>query len=162
MLGELGRVRHVLGDPSGGRELLLRALATEQEFKNQRGIAWTLTRLAAVSHDLGDAATAKVQLSEGLTVAQTINDRRAMVEALEAFAGLSAESADSYHAARLFGCAERVREGLAMTMEAPTTQFKRTVAAARRALHDDAAFDRAWDEGRSMTLDEAVRHVLGA
>jgi hypothetical protein len=36
----------------------------------------------------------------------------------------------------------------------------RLLAAARRALHDDAAFDAAWNEGRSWTLDEALRHAM--
>ena len=35
-------------------------------------------------------------------------------------------------------------------------RHERLVAAARSALHDDAAFDRAWNEGRSWTLDQAV------
>jgi len=36
----------------------------------------------------------------------------------------------------------------------------REVAAARAALGDDAAFDRAWQEGSAMTTDEVIECVL--
>jgi hypothetical protein len=35
------------------------------------------------------------------------------------------------------------------------------VAAARTALGDDAAFDRAWKEGRALTLEQAIALALG-
>jgi hypothetical protein len=38
----------------------------------------------------------------------------------------------------------------------------REVAAARAALGDDTAFDLAWQEGRAMEFEQAVRYALGA
>jgi len=34
------------------------------------------------------------------------------------------------------------------------------VAAARAALGDDAAFSQAWQEGRALTLDQAIELAL--
>lgn len=39
--------------------------------------------------------------------------------------------------------------------------MRQRVAAARSALGDDAAFDCAWQEGRAMALEEAIRLALG-
>jgi hypothetical protein len=36
------------------------------------------------------------------------------------------------------------------------TDYNRRVAAARAALGDDAAFDRAWQEGCVLTLEQAM------
>jgi hypothetical protein len=44
--------------------------------------------------------------------------------------------------------------------EVVSLRTERGVAEARRKLHDDQAFDGAWNEGRSMTLAEAVRYAL--
>jgi hypothetical protein len=38
--------------------------------------------------------------------------------------------------------------------------FDRHVIAARTALGDDAAFDRAWTEGRAMPLEQAMELAL--
>jgi hypothetical protein len=39
--------------------------------------------------------------------------------------------------------------------------YNRRVAAARTALGDDAAFDRAWKEGRALGLEQAIALALG-
>jgi hypothetical protein len=39
-------------------------------------------------------------------------------------------------------------------------RYERLLADARNALRDDVAFDRAWSDGHSWTLDEAVRFAL--
>ena len=44
--------------------------------------------------------------------------------------------------------------------EVVSLRTERGVAEARRKLHDDQAFDRAWNDGWSMTLAEAVRYAL--
>jgi len=38
--------------------------------------------------------------------------------------------------------------------------YDRTVAAARAALDDVAAFDLAWQAGRAMTLERAIAYAL--
>ena len=38
--------------------------------------------------------------------------------------------------------------------------YNRRVAAARTALGDDAAFDRAWLEGRALTLEQVIELAL--
>ena len=56
------------------------------------------------------------------------------------------------------GFTERLRE----EFQEPSLNSWRDaqIAAGHRALQDDAAFDRAWEEGRSWTLDEAVRCAM--
>jgi len=82
---------------------------------------------------------------------------------LEALAGLSLDLTTRIDAARLWSCAQRLREEIGSPRTiARRERCERQVAALRSALHDDAAFDLAWNEGRSWTLDEAVRYALNA
>ncbi len=39
-------------------------------------------------------------------------------------------------------------------------RYERQVSAARSAVDGDAAFDAAWQEGRAMTLEEAMEIAL--
>ena len=80
-----------------------------------------------------------------------------MCHALETFAAVAHTLDGGLVAARVWGCVERTREDLASPIT-PSSQswYAREVMAARAALNDDAAFDVAWNEGRAMTLDQAV------
>ena len=92
-----------------------------------------------------------------------MNDRREMTETLQAFASLCMVVDDRLGAVRLLGRAHRLREELgggAHMFPFQRIEYERQVADARLKLQDDAAFGRAWNEGRSMTLAEAVRYAL--
>jgi len=63
--------------------------------------------------------------------------------------------------ARLWGAAERLRESFEHPLRVfEAIQLQDRIALAREAIKDDEAFDRAWQEGRGMTLDEAVELAL--
>jgi non-specific serine/threonine protein kinase len=159
-LCELGNVRHAQGDLEGARSLLLEALSGQRELGDRPGITRTLLALATVAHDGGDIPAAKSRLREGLDVVPT-NDALSHLAWLDAFAGLSLEFASAACAARLWGCAQRLREEIGSPMSArERARQDRWVDAARAALHDDGEFDRAWNEGRSWTLDQALRYAL--
>ena len=164
VLGDLAVVRRLQGDLPEARELFMNAAAAERQFGSSADLATVLTHLGDVSHELGDIAAAKAQLKEALSIEQAVNDRREMACTLEAFASLRTDLADPFGAARLLGRVQRLREelggGTASLFSFERLAFERRVAAARLSLHDDGAFDSAWNEGRSMTLAEAVRYAL--
>jgi hypothetical protein len=47
------------------------------------------------------------------------------------------------------------------TVSLPFTDDRR-IAAAREAMRDDAPFERAWQKGRALTLDQAIELALAA
>jgi non-specific serine/threonine protein kinase len=159
-LSELGAVRQAQGDLEAARSVLLAALEGQRDLGDRPGIAKTLIRLAIVSHDARDIAAARAQLGEAIDTVPS-GDALSRVTWLDAFAGLSAELASATRAARLWGCAQRSREEIGSPMSMPErVRHERLLVAARSALHDDAAFEVAWNEGRSWTLDEALRQAL--
>jgi hypothetical protein len=105
---------------------------------------------------------AEASLAESLTIASDLMDPVVTVWALERFAELAVPKRAPKRAATIWGAAARLREKIGIPIplneEADST---RAVATTRVALGDDA-FDKAWNEGRAMTLDYAVRYALGA
>ncbi|HSW26876.1 MAG TPA: tetratricopeptide repeat protein, partial [Burkholderiaceae bacterium] len=159
-LSELGEVRHAQGDLAAARSMLLEALQGHRALGDRPGIAKTLIALATIAHDGGDIPAAKVHLNQARD-AVPAGDALSQVAWLDAFAGLSAECANVACAARLWGCTQRLRERIGCPMPAPhRARQERLVAAARSAEHNDAAFERAWNEGRAWTLDDGLRYAL--
>lgn len=159
-LSELGDVRHAQGELEAARVLLLEALEGQRALGDRPGIAKTLIGLATVSHDAGDAAAAKALLRQALDVVP-MGDALSHVTWLDAFAGLSPAFANAACAARLWGCSQHLREAIGAPLSAPgRARHERLVAAARGTLRDDAAFDRAWAEGRSWSVQDAVRYAM--
>ena len=100
-------------------------------------------------------------LAESLTTYRDLDHRVGVAQVLEEHAHNVSALGDPLLAARLWGTHERLREdcGEPMTPN-DRSDNDRCVAAARAALGDDPAFDRAWQEGRAMALDEAVNVAL--
>jgi predicted ATPase/DNA-binding winged helix-turn-helix (wHTH) protein len=155
---QLGCARSLQGAHQEARALLQEALDLGRDTEDKSELASILHSLGMVSHDLGDAPTAKAHLREALGIAYAIGDRFRVVQILEALAGLPPGFGAPTDAARLWGQAERLREDIG-TPQGPHERKRigRHIASAREELHDDAAFDGAWRQGRTMTLDEAVR-----
>lgn len=155
----LGRVLHLQGDFPAAKAVLTEALQGFRSLQDRDGLATTLAFLGSLSHEAGDSPTAKSQLAEALAILHALGQRATTAHAMEEFAAVLLALAGPLAAARLFGAADRLRQGYPRN-PAEEGRYERQVAAARSALRDDAAFDRAWDDGQSWTQDEAVRYAL--
>ena len=91
-----------------------------------------------------------------------MGDRLGIARVLEGAAALAAGRRDSLTAARNWGAAERLREEIGSPMS-PNEQprNKRYIAMARAAAGNDDSFDRAWQQGHEMPLNEASELAFG-
>ena len=90
-----------------------------------------------------------------------VGDRWGIAFALEGVAAVEAAFGSWLHAARTWGAAERLREEIGAPLppnERP--RYDRRVAVVRAALRDDAAFTRAWQQGRALTIEQAIALAL--
>jgi non-specific serine/threonine protein kinase len=63
--------------------------------------------------------------------------------------------------ARLWGASQWLREDVGAPLSPKDRAAQdRLVSAARSAINDDAAFERAWQDGRALTLEQAIEHAL--
>jgi hypothetical protein len=90
-----------------------------------------------------------------------LGDKLGIAISLEGLAGVVAALGSSLPAARIWGAAERLRAEVGSPLSPrDRPDYDRRVATARKALGDDAAFDRARQEGGALTLEQAIAIAL--
>src|SRR6202008_4826338 len=103
---------------------------------------------------------ARRHFTEGIAVLHGLGNPPGVIDSLEGLASIAAATASPRRAARLWGATDALRHEIGNVRAVDETlAYERHVAPVRATLTPDA-FDRAWDEGRAMTLDEAVRYAL--
>ena len=129
----LGRVTQSRGDYSAARTFYMEALSLQrwQIGAPSYQWAWLKTYKSAVAYPLSTLAV------------------------------LAAAQNQMKRAASLFGASETLYPPLRFEMSArERAEHHEAIAAARAALGEEA-FAAAWEEGKKMTLDEAVALALG-
>jgi predicted ATPase/class 3 adenylate cyclase len=157
----LGSVALYQGDYPTARALLEESLAMRRELGARLGISISLVNLGNVALHQGDHPAARALYEESLAIFREIGERWGIPYSLEGLAAVVASLRDSLRAARIWGATERLRAEIGTPL--PPNQrpgYDRRVAAARIASGDDAAFDSAWQEGRCLTLDQAIDLAL--
>ncbi len=161
ILYRLGLVACFSGDCPAARKLLEESLAIRREFSDWAGAARALSGLGMVAYDQGDFAGSMALYREGLSVYRTQSDRSVIAISLEGLAEAMAALGDVPRAARIWGAMERLRADIGSPLRpAWRRHCDRSVAAARTALNDDVAFERAWQEGRALTLAQAMQLAI--
>lgn len=148
-------------DYAAAAPLFEEALAIRTDLGDKQGIGICLLDMGLMAGQQGLAATAREHLAKSLAIARDLGDRDLIASALAGHAEVAAETNEPARACRIWGAAELLRETIGAPMPpSERPDYERIVAAARAAMGDDAAFTRAWQEGRAMTLEEAIDYVL--
>jgi tetratricopeptide (TPR) repeat protein len=159
-LGNLGNIAWAQGDYERAKVLYEECLALFRELGNQWGVANVLNNLGVVVRAQGDYGRARVLLEESLTLFRGLGSQWGIVNALEELAKLAGVKGQRERAARLLGAAEALREVIGAPMYIPErSDYEQIVTELRSALGDEA-FAVAWEEGRTMTLEQAIAYAL--
>lgn len=117
---------------------------------------WPIGYLGRIKAHQGDFAAARVLHEESLAEARALNDYWTCAFCLEGWAIAVAAQGEHAWATHLWGVAESLRERCGV----PLTPFERAdyepAVAATRAQLGEQAFEAAWTEGRSMTLEQVL------
>ena len=155
----LGEVVQALGDSEAARTLLVESLALFRET----GHSWIIHVLRLLGHverDAGDYAQATTLYQESLRLHRERGDVWTIAGSLEDFAELAGRQEQWERTSRLIGAAETLAATLGRTLPVGyALDFERTVATARAALGTET-FAVAWEEGRALTLEQAVAYAL--
>lgn len=129
---------------------------------NLAGVAVMLTSGGILAMKMGDLARARQLMDDGLLIHRDhLPERRYATQALEERAWLAAVEQQPERAARLLGAAsqERVRMGVPMPRSLQV-QWDLYIPPAQTSV-DTLIWERAWQEGRAMSLTEAISYALG-
>ncbi len=118
------------------------------------------SEFAHLERQQGHFAQAIPLYRETIVEWQNLGHRAAVAHQLECLAMIAKTQEEEQRAARLFGAAEALRENIHMPMT-PLEQaaYDREVNDLRANM-DETAFDKAWAEGKAMTLEQAISCAL--
>ena len=159
-LSNLGYIAWLRGDLRMAKSQLEEALAAAGDLHNLFLVFFAKDNLSVVMLDLGDLTSARALTCQVLEYRHAQNDRWGMTFSFENFASLAVEHNDARRAACLWGVSERLREEIHAPMIASWQTRQERFAARARSQIDEAVFRAAWQEGRLMGLEEAVKYAL--
>lgn len=156
-LNHLGHVAQLEGDYERATRLHEASLPLFQASDNAAGgSAEAFQALGECALGLGDAKLARARFAEALTYRQRYMERLCDLWCVAGLAGVAALAGQPRRAARLWGAAEARRQAIgARPAPAARATRERLMAMAREQL-GDAAFDAAWADGATMTLEQAL------
>jgi predicted ATPase/class 3 adenylate cyclase len=160
-IANLANVVAYLGDHAAARPLYEESLAMQRAQGDHGYVSITLDNLAEVAYLQGDFARSCELYRESLSLRRELGDRSGIADSLEGLATALAPQGGGLAVARIMAAARKLREEIG----SPPTPYKREtydrrIAAARAAMRDGDAFDRAWEEGRALSLDDAIALAL--
>jgi len=146
------------GDYAVARKLFEQSLTIQRDLGIRRGIAGSLVALGNLACVEGDYQTARRFLEEALGMEREQGGRASdQIDILECLGALALARAGPVPAAVIWGGAEQRGQRQSAF---PRDWYDRQVAAARAALGDDAAFDQAWQRGRTMSFEQLAQYAL--
>jgi predicted ATPase/DNA-binding CsgD family transcriptional regulator len=108
----------------------------------------------------GDYDRARTSYQESLTLCKELGDKWTASESLDGMACIAAAEGEAERAARLFGAAEALGEEVDSQHMPEEDAWREPYLAAARSRLDEAAWDRAWAEGRAMPMEQAIKYAL--
>jgi predicted ATPase/DNA-binding CsgD family transcriptional regulator len=131
-----------------------------RKLEDKALFGYVLRRLAFLAAADEDYEYARTLCRESLGVNLLSGHHRAVAASIVGLAGLSIAQGEAVHAARLLGAADRMlRDIAAHLLLTDQIEYERHLETVRTRL-DTEAFNRAWAEGQSMTLEQSVADAL--
>ncbi|MGA2210116.1 MAG: adenylate/guanylate cyclase domain-containing protein [Acidimicrobiales bacterium] len=160
-LGNLGYLELNLGRIDAARVHLTDAVAVSRDLSDWFNFAYGAFNLGLVHYVAGDRRHAGDLFSEAVTVARDRGIKPVAIDGLVALAA-TVHAGDPATAARLYGAAEAARQRSGEPVAAMEASMRDgTVERLRSELGDDT-FELLAQEGRQLSLEEAVTVALGA
>jgi predicted ATPase/class 3 adenylate cyclase len=136
------------------------SLPVFRDFRGRGDVPALLHNMGYVALAARDYARAWDLFRESLALQQEIENKQGLAECLSGFASLAAAQDDAHKAARLFGATEALRQSSGAYMwPAERVEWERNLAGAKAQL-DEAAWERAWAEGKDMAVEKAIKYAL--
>lgn len=154
----LGCIAGELGDITKARLYLEEAHTIDLEFGNKAGHA--TGRLGDVLCMQGDYTGARSLLIESLEAGWELDNKLVAMYSLEYLAWLAYSQGQGERAGRLYGTAEALRTAIGFIFP-PSDQHTHSARTTEvRTALGDAAFNTAWEQGRSLSLEQCIDYGL--
>jgi predicted ATPase/DNA-binding SARP family transcriptional activator len=159
-LNALGGLGNRLGDAGAERMNHEESLAVAREIGDTVWIVKNLEKLGALSSRQGDYAMAHALIAEHIVLCQGMGDQDGLAMGLVSMAYIKWTQAETQKAVHLWAAAEALRDGIGTRMRPRDVEkYDRDISHARAAMGDEH-FAFAWEEGRALSLEQALEYAL--
>jgi non-specific serine/threonine protein kinase len=142
-------------------ENMFREVAEQRRSEADPGAgAWPLARLGSIALDRGDLDQAESTLREAVILARDHGHVVPLMGSLYSLAEVAVMAGDAERAARLYGAEEREGERLGRLSPPRLRETRQHFLDRGQESIGEHAWQRAWDEGRAMSLEEAIEYAL--
>jgi len=159
-LSGLGEVALRRGNYARARSLLEESLELRRQLGNKWGVGVSLGTLGWVAIREGDWDRAVAKLGESLEVRQEIGDKGGSAWCVERLGEVALAQGNPEKAVQLLSAAAALRISIGSVIDpADQPEYQKRRAALRAEL-GEKRFTKLWEEGRTLTLDQAVAYAL--
>ncbi|MBI3741839.1 MAG: tetratricopeptide repeat protein [Chloroflexi bacterium] len=156
----LGNIARLRGQYDEAESLLKQAIAEFRELGDKMFVARQLVSMGRLQLAIGNQLLAEQHLREALSLFKETGARIFIPWSLESFAFLCTALNTPVRAARLFGAAESLREKLGTPLVPIERKEYESYLTSARAQLDESTFNAAWNEGRAMSMEQAVEYAM--
>jgi hypothetical protein len=156
----IGDIASFGGDDAHARRAYEESMVISQETGERWCIRFLCRSLAVLAQHAGEYQQAKVFAEQGLRLSLEMENRLDTADSLATLAGVLGATGHPERAASLLGASKVALEQMGAAPQ-PVAQadHERTIVAVRAQL-DSKTFEAAWEEGRAMSLKQAVASAL--
>jgi ATP/maltotriose-dependent transcriptional regulator MalT len=156
----LGFAAMLQGDYEQATTLTEEGLTLSRQLGDQPGIVYLLCNLGTIAQEQGDHERAAELFKESIERNRNLGNKAILAELMEGIAGVAGAHGRALRAARLYGAAEVLREAISVPVPAgDRPRYERHIAVAC-SVGDEETWEKAWAEGKNMTLEQAVEYAL--
>jgi non-specific serine/threonine protein kinase len=148
------------GDYNEGRLLQQQSLDIVRAAGDGWSLALGLVQLGLIEHDAGRPAVAREALQESLTLGLMVDDKSLLASWFQVQAAMAAGFGQASRAACLLGQQERLQKLAGDPIWSALRPHHARLLALARAQLGEAGFKAAWEQGRALTIDQAVELAL--
>jgi predicted ATPase/DNA-binding CsgD family transcriptional regulator len=148
-----------VGDLAAARQHADQAVAAASKLGLQTQLLFSHLASARVAAATGEAGRAHEDAHQALTIGRANKSQTGIIMALESLGELAGVTDDHDKAARLLGAADALRHVIGFPRARMYKDAYDAAVAVIRAGIGDAAFEKAWDEGGALTIDDAVGYA---
>jgi predicted ATPase/class 3 adenylate cyclase len=157
---DLGLVAISQGDLVRAAKLTEEAVALFRELGSRGDVSMNLNNLGWIAFLRDDLGRAVDLYKQSLALAWETGMYTVVLDDLVGFACLAGAQGDAVRAAQLCGAAEALHEATGYPQDPISHAEMEPYIASGRSQIDEAVWAKAWEEGRKMTLEEAVSYAL--
>jgi predicted ATPase/DNA-binding CsgD family transcriptional regulator len=160
-LHNLASIQRASGNLTLAESLAQQSLTLYRALGDDWGVAICLLMLAHIACRQGDPESAEPLARQSLGLRRTLSARQGVARCLDILGEVAAARGDLERAARIYGAVDSMRQaiGFARALD-EVDRYEQELALIRETL-GEAAFLAAWEAGRGLDVDDAVRVGLG-